>query len=165
MKNDHVCTVTLVHRHMRFAYGRMFIMRGLPGAGKDFQIANFLLSKDCEPEDYVVCSADDYFYDDKGDYNHDFRKLPRAHNECLDKALKALYERKPFVFISNTNTCTWEYQHYIRAGILGGYEVKIVDIYDGDCTDEELVKRNAHGVPLAGIQAMRARWEPTVSSL
>ncbi|KAK3281033.1 hypothetical protein CYMTET_11157 [Cymbomonas tetramitiformis] len=30
---------------------------------------------------------------------------------------------------------------------------------DGGCTDEELVERNGHGVALASIQAMRARYE------
>jgi hypothetical protein len=37
--------------------------------------------------------------------------------------------------------------------------VVVVDVFDGGLTDEDLAARNVHGVPLAGIRAMRARWE------
>ena len=35
----------------------------------------------------------------------------------------------------------------------------VMDLYDGGLTDSELAARNLHGVPEAGINRMRLRWE------
>ena len=40
-----------------------------------------------------------------------------------------------------------------------GYQVFVISLFDGGCTDEELLHRNTHGVPLQAIQGMRERFE------
>ena len=35
----------------------------------------------------------------------------------------------------------------------------VIDVTDGGLDDAALAARNVHGVPLAGIAAMRARWD------
>ena len=37
--------------------------------------------------------------------------------------------------------------------------VVVIDLFDGGVTDEQLVARGEHGVPVAGIRQMRARYE------
>tara|TARA_Y100000034_G_scaffold99818_1_gene122831 strand:- start:2886 stop:3155 length:270 start_codon:yes stop_codon:yes gene_type:complete len=64
----------------------------------------------------------------------------------------------PTVVVHNTFSTRWEMEPYLRmAG--GTTVVSVLDLFDGGCTDEELFKRNSHGVPLETITAMRARWE------
>ena len=48
----------------------MFIMRGLPGSGKS-TIVRHIRDKYQPITDVVVCSADDYFLQEDGNYNYD----------------------------------------------------------------------------------------------
>ena len=67
--------------------------------------------------------------------------------------------REPWIVGDNTNTCHWEYALYTTLARAFGYELEIVDLYDGGCTDEELAARNTHGVPLETISRIRANYE------
>ena len=131
---------------------RFIIMRGLPGAGKDTYLKD--LSKD---EDFVVCSADDFFMEN-GSYNFDPRKLGEAHEYCKKKCFGAAKLGKS-IAISNTNVKHWEYEFYIMLGEHFGYEVEIHSVFDGGCTDEQLAARNLHGVPVESIARMRENYE------
>lgn len=133
---------------------RIVIMRGLPGAGKDYNLE--ILAGEHLSE-MVVCSADDFFMED-GEYKFVSWKKGMAHEACKMKCFKAMI-RGVDIAISNTNVCKWEYGMYELMADHFGYEVQIFSIYDGGCSDEELHERNAHGVPLASIKAMRQRWE------
>jgi len=37
--------------------------------------------------------------------------------------------------------------------------VRIIDLYDGGLTNDQLAARNVHKVPVVVIARMRARWE------
>ncbi len=132
------------------------IMRGLSGVGKStYVMMNEAVAK---PEERrIVCSADDYFVNEQGQYEFDGRKLPLAHQWCWGKFIDAIGEGRNII-VDNTNTQPWEYENYIKLAKLFDYEVEIIHITPKGLTDEELAKRNTHGVPLESIKQMRSRW-------
>lgn len=134
-------------------------MRGLPGSGKSTK-AERILSKFRDLHDTIVCmcSADDYFTDDHGNYNFDATKLGQAHGACRTKAEGAMSVGISLVVIDNTNTMQKEMNPYIKMGKSFGYKTKIVMVGG---TDEEDIKlytsRNVHGVPEEAIRRMAGR--------
>ena len=128
--------------------GTLFLVRGLPGSGKS-TLASTLAEK--------VFSADDYFVTE-GVYNFDPSKLPQAHGDCQNRAFQALASGATCA-VANTFTQRWELEPYIRMAAVFGAKIFVVDLFDGGLSDEALVERNVHGVPLAGLAAMRQRYE------
>ena len=126
------------------------LVRGLPGAGKTTYAEK--MGRD------VCVAADDHFYDSAGQYNFDPKLLPDAHQSCQDKARNAMQAGKS-VAVHNTFCERWEMEPYLAAAAAAGLTVEVVSVFDGGCTDEQLFKRNTHGVPLETIEAMRERWE------
>jgi len=131
----------------------LFLVRGLPGSGKTTRALALAAEIDAGH-----ASADDYFVDEDGVYRFDPRDLPDAHAECQDKARKFLIHGLP-VIVHNTFTQGWEATPYVEMARKAGAEIEVINLFDGDLSDEELAARNVHGVPLAGIIAMRGRWE------
>ena len=130
----------------------LVLVRGLPGAGKS-SFGAFLGGP--------VLAADDYFYArGNGHYAFNPSLLPQAHQDCQERtrAALAVADGRPVV-VANTFSCRWELEPYLRLAADGTHEVRVVDLFDGGLTDEALANRGLHGVPVAGIAAMRARWE------
>jgi len=133
---------------------QLIIMRGLPGSGK----TTYLNTLEVEDGKYVICSADHFFLV-TGEYHFDPRLLGKAHEACKTDAEIAMQAGIELVIIDNTNTQKWEYEDYLKMATKYNYNVTIQVI--GNTTDLELyATRNTHGVPLAGLQRMAARWEP-----
>jgi hypothetical protein len=63
------------------------------------------------------------------------------------------------VFVANTFTMRWEIEPYRLMAMAHGAAFEVIDIFDGGLSDEDLARRNAHGVPTAAIANMRARYE------
>jgi predicted kinase len=131
---------------------RVIILRGLPGSGKSSLCTNF----DVEA---VVCSADDFFYDEEDNYIFDGSKLALAHQACQEKFSTALLDGSRLIIVDNTNTQHWEMKPYLDMAYLADARVTVISAFDGGCTDEELAERNTHGVPQDSIAGMRARFE------
>lgn len=125
----------------------LFIVRGLPGSGKSALVARL---------GERIVSADDFFMV-KGRYEFNAADLPSAHAWCLAAARTELTWGD--VAVANTFSQRWEMEPYLLLAAKRASRVFVLDLFDGGCTDEELFARNVHGVPLATIQAMRARWE------
>ena len=129
----------------------VYLIRGLPGTGKTTLAERLKV-------DGVMVAADDYFYCEDGVYRFDPKLLGLAHADCQLKASVVLCDGRDVV-VHNTFSQRWEMQPYIDMAILHGARLVVLDLFDGGCTDEQLVERNSHGVPLHAIARMRERWE------
>jgi predicted kinase len=129
----------------------LILVRGLPGSGKS------TLAKLLQEGGGCITSADDYFTTSTGEYNFNPSLLPQAHAQCQDRTKQYLWEGD--VIVANTFSQRWEIQPYIQIATDAHARLTVVDLFDGGLTDAELALRNIHGVPVAGISAMRARWE------
>lgn len=141
--------------------GMVIVMRGPSGVGKSHYV-----KENCPGA--VVCSADEFFWhmaprglDPRGSilpfelrdgryyqYQFDATKLPQAHCWCFDIYLRNLCARKELVVVDNTSIPRWEYEHYLTAADLAGYDTQVVDL----CPETRdamrmCVERNTHGVP------------------
>jgi len=98
----------------------------------------------------VVCSADDYFEDETGEYIFDPKYLVQAHKECQRVVETAMRRGLP-VIVHNTFTQRWERWPYCDLASKHGYTVNQI-VCDGEF-------ENVHGVPDEVIERQRARWE------
>ena len=133
------------------------ILRGLPGSGKSTKISQAKRRP-------LVLSADHWFYRD-GVYQFNPSEIGKAHSECQRQCILAMAAKEPWIAIDNTNTQLWEMDVYLTLAFVNGYQTEIIDLYDGNCTDDELAKRNLHNVPVTKIAQMRSRYERSIPDL
>lgn len=133
----------------------VIIMRGLPGAGKDYWLSRL---DEYEPKGVYRCSADDFhtftnISTGEVGYRYDPAKAGEAHNACLKKFAGALAEGyESYVVVSNTNTTAVEIAPYYQLALAYDLPVKIVHVL---CDFETACHRNVHGVPPSTIWAMQ----------
>ena len=133
---------------------KLLLRRGLPGSGK-----STLAKADIASGEYDVhLEADQFFTDPDGNYLFDGARLGEAHANVQFDAFVAMAHGKNVV-ISNTFSQKWEMQLYLTLAIYFGYEIAIIDLFDGGFTDEQLAARCVHGCPEFRIGMMRERWE------
>lgn len=144
------------------AMKQVFILRGLPGSGKSYyaqNLADELATAD--ESQYLICSTDDYFLNEQGEYHFDKFKLPQYHNLNLARFIQALAQDIPLVIVDNTNIKKWEFVAYTQAAVALGYQVKEVIV--GEVKDKSMqhlyAKRNSHNVPLITISKMAYMFE------
>ena len=122
----------------------LFLLRGLPGAGKS-TLAKSIGGSHVE--------ADMYFVNEAGEYNFNPAKLKDAHNWCRHSVMEAMKEGHSKVIVSNTFTQEWEMEaYYILAEELG-YQVfsLVVENRHGGV--------NTHNCPEEKVEMMRNRFE------
>ena len=132
--------------------GILFLVRGLPGSGKSTFAGHIW-------NDYAVCEADKFFYDENGNYNFDGSKLKEAHAWCKNEVEKRMIENQnngqyyPEIAVSNTFTQEWEMEDYLKLAEKYGYKVVslIVENRHGG--------QNVHGVPEEKLEQMRNRFQ------
>ena len=140
---------------------RLVLIGGLPGAGKSTRAVEVLRAfRVAHGWDHplVHVEADGYFMQG-GVYRFEPAKLGEAHAWCQGVAEGALWGDAPLVVVANTFSQQWERDPYVRLAQRYGVQVEWVDVGDGGCSDAELAARNVHGVPVAVIVRMRARWQ------
>lgn len=123
----------------------LVILRGIPGSGKTTYAETY---KQTHPGDWVIASADSFFYED-GKYKFNPTLLQAAHDNCYVTAFKAIREGKN-VIVDNTNRRVMEFEHYMH--IPG---VKTLEIHRlmGDFGSTK-------HIPDHTMQIHRARYEP-----
>jgi predicted kinase len=113
----------------------VIIIRGTSGSGKS-TFANLF----AEPK--VICTADDFFYDEGGKYNFDPSKLGDAHGQCRNKFECAVKDKSiKTIIVANTNTKSSEFSHYIE--IAREYGLKVISVV----LEKRHDSNNVHGVP------------------
>jgi predicted kinase len=128
-------------------------VRGLPGAGKTTTAAEW-----ASHVGGTLVSADDFFVGEDGIYRFDGSKLTEAHEACQARA-RAILAEGGSVIVHNTFTQGWEATPYMAMIAEFDAAYSVIDVTDGGLDDAALAARNVHGVPQAGIAAMRARWD------
>ncbi|MEI8270658.1 MAG: hypothetical protein WCG45_04765, partial [bacterium] len=133
-----------------------------------------------------ICSADDFFIDESGNYLFDFKKLGLSHNYCRDKAKRLMQRQVPLVVIDNTNILKRDIMPYIEMAVHFQYRIQIeepkIKIWVEDILpylpynkkDEKhlekmsiiLSKKNVHEIGYLNIMKMIRRYVPlTVENL
>lgn len=135
----------------------LFIVRGLPGAGKS------TLAKQLAGEKGVSYSTDDFFMN-AGKYQFDPNLLPSAHNWNFSRSVKAIDEGISPIVIDNTNVQAWEAKRYVKYAIDHGYKVEVREPDTPWKFDaKELAKRNKHGVTQAVIEKRLKKWDQDIT--
>ena len=122
----------------------LFLLRGLPGAGKS-TLANSIGGSHMEADKYFI---------DGGEYKFDASKLKEAHAWCqfiVEEEMNYLKEER--IVVSNTFTQAWEMQPYFDLAEKYGYRVYSLIVenrHDG---------KNQHGVPEEKLVQMKNRFE------
>ena len=133
----------------------LFILRGVPGTGKT-TLAQILTTNGNSRVpycNYAMCSADDFFYDEQGNYNFDPSKLGDAHKQCQERCKDAMEKEKDRIVVHNTNIELWEMEPYLKMAEAYGYTPMIL------CS--EMNYGSVHGVPDSIIEDMRDRYQPS----
>jgi len=118
----------------------MTIMRGGPGSGKSYYVAQRCFTTGVIP---TVCSADEFFINDNGVYDFDPKWLGRAHGACLKKCVESMMARLD-VIVDNTNSKAEELIPYLALCQAFSYSCVVVRVL---CNPELAWQRQTHAVP------------------
>lgn len=136
----------------------LILVRGLSGSGK-----TTLTERICEgSKSSISISADDYFYNDDNEYVFDPDQLKDAHSWCQSETESCMMQGFETIVIHNTFTRTWECEVYINLANSNGYEVMVVNLFDGGLNDSQLSARSEHNIPVASVRSQRKRWDADV---
>lgn len=131
--------------------GDLILLRGVPGSGKS--TLGEVILRCVKGEIPSILSADNFFIDDKGNYNFDPTKLKEAHNDCLLKCVERMKNEFSRIVVANTFTQEWEMEKYYEIAERYNYRVHSVIVenrHEGE---------NIHGVPDDKVQVMKERFE------
>jgi len=120
------------------------ICRGIPGSGKS------TFAKTLGGQHY---EADQYFIDEKGNYQFDITKIKDAHKWCQGMVQSDMVLEYPKIVVSNTFTLEWEMKPYFELAEKYGYRVYSLIV------ENRHNGKNVHEVPEDKIQMMKDRFE------
>lgn len=123
----------------------LYIIRGLPGAGKTtFAKA---LSKGTG---FPWVEADQFMINKEGEYEFDPDRLQECHQICQED-VKLSLELNGGAIVSNTFTRKWEMKPYINFAKAACCPFTVLTV-EGN-------HGSVHNVPISVIERMKARWE------
>lgn len=131
--------------------GDLILLRGIPGSGKSSLGEVILHCPGSNSPD--VLSADNFFIDDKGNYNFDATKLKHAHNECQLKCAERMKLEISRIVVANTFTEKWEMDTYYEMAERYKYRVHTVIV------ENRHESKNIHNVPDEKVEQMKNRFE------
>jgi len=122
----------------------MTIMRGGPGSGKSTYAKKLReAANGTGIQVPVICSADDYFIDDEGNYSFNGAFISRAHGSCLRKCVEVMVLRRAPVIIDNTNAKPDQMIPYFELAAAFGYTVEVITMV---CDRQTAWHRQTHDV-------------------
>ena len=131
--------------------GDLILLRGLPGSGKT-SLGDIILH--CPGSNSPdVLSADNFFMDDKGNYNFDATKIKQAHNDCQQKCAERMKLEISRIVVANTFTEKWEMDSYYEMAERYKYRVHSVIV------ENRHGSVNIHNVPDEKLELMKNRFE------
>jgi predicted kinase len=131
--------------------GDLILLRGLPGSGKSSLGEIILYCPGSNSPD--VLSADNFFIDDKGNYNFDATKIKQAHNDCQQKCAERMKLEISRIVVANTFTEKWEMDSYYEMAERYKYRVHSVIV------ENRHGSVNIHNVPDGKLEQMKNRFE------
>ena len=110
----------------------LYIIRGLPGSGKSTLGEKLADSyTDYHPKfggiKYHSYAADDWFYDEDGNYNFNPEELSDAHEECHSRVMAAMMNDEENVCVCNTFSQRWEAEPYFKLANYHGYTPVVIE--------------------------------------
>jgi len=131
--------------------GDIVLLRGIPGSGKSTLGDVILQTTQSNNQD--VLSADNFFNDDKGNYNFDATKLKEAHNWCQQKCAERMKLQFSKIVVANTFTQEWEMAPYFEMADRYKYRIHSVIV------ENRHDSKNIHSVPEDKLEIMKNRFE------
>ena len=131
--------------------GDLILLRGIPGSGKSTLGDVILHTNQSNIQD--VLSADNFFIDDKGNYNFDVTKLKEAHNDCQLKCAERMRMEFSKIVVANTFTEEWEMKMYFEMAERYRYRVHTLIV------ENRHGSSNIHNVPENKLQSMMSRFD------
>lgn len=129
------------------------VFRGPSGSGKTTAAKNYIAT-----HGGVYFEADSFFVKD-GQYQRITALLGQAHGECMRNIRAAMQQGIDNVIVSNTSITRRDMRPYLDIARQFGYDIKIFRM-KGPWDPKVLAARNAHNVPIEGIQRQIDRYQP-----
>ena len=126
----------------------LIIIRGLPGSGKS-TLASLLSENGL----YPVCAIDDYFINDEGHYNFNYKDNHLAYKACQDKVEAAMKGSEEKIFLDNVFSLEWEMEPYFKLASEYQYRVHVLT------TENRHGGVNLHGVDEDAIRKMASKYK------
>lgn len=123
------------------------LIRGLPGSGKSYLASS--LREAAEGNLIMWVEADDYFYDDYGNYVFDANELTQAHEHCQLKT-ELYLSQDVDVVVANTFTTPSEMKPYYLMAKQFNAVLNVITC-QGDFG-------NVHNVPESTLDKMKKRF-------
>lgn len=131
-----------------FPLNEIVIIRGPSGAGKS------TLTKQL-PDVKTICSADQYYTKENGQYDYVPEKIGKAHKQCWLDFQEAI-KTPGRVVVDNTSIKLRDWVKYVTAANDAGKFTSVIRLQPM----VNFLERNTHGVPSAIVQRMLNDIEP-----
>lgn len=125
----------------------LYIIRGIPGAGKTTLGLNLT--------QYCV-AADDFMVNRQGEYEFIPSRLKECHEKCFNQVRELLSRGRETVAVTNTFKAEWEYMRYIFLGLAYGYNVIGIDVSSSN--------KSVHGLSGADVLRFEASFQHNINN-
>lgn len=125
----------------------LIILRGLPGSGKS-TLAKLI----SEEGKYPVYSIDDYFTNEKGEYNFKFDQNHLAYKACESNVMHAMKNALPKIILDNVFSLEWEMEPYFKLAAEHNYAVHVVTV------ENRHGHKNVHAISDEQVKKMAAKF-------